>query len=71
MATAKIVKTLPASESGHGILCKTKTHGEYQISQNPSVSKNRFTLWKLSSEGYEKISQAATPQDLYPLIPWD
>lgn len=65
------MKTLPKTEDGHGISCLTKTHGEYCISQNTSKTRGRFTLWKCTKEGYEKIALANTPQDLYPKIPWD
>lgn len=65
-----IVKSLPKTEDGHGILCKTHTAFDYQISQNTSKKKNRFTLWKILENGYEKVASADTPQDLYPLVPW-
>lgn len=65
-----IVKSLPKTEDGNGILCKTHTAFDYQISQNTSKKKNRFTLWKILEDGYEKVASADTPQDLYPLVPW-
>lgn len=64
-----IVKKLPASEYGVGVHCTTKSGKEYQISQCPE--KNRHTLWKIVDGGYEKVSTADSPHDLYALIDWD
>lgn len=62
-----IVKALPKTEDGRGVLCLV--NGEkYQISHNTSKDKNAFTLWKIVSGGYEKVSSADMPQDLYPVI---
>ena len=62
-----IVKALPKTEDGRGVLCLV--NGEkYQISHNTSKDKNAFTLWKIVSGGYEKVSSADIPQDLYPVI---
>jgi len=52
-----VVKNLPKSESGVGILCKYKGE-QYQISQNPEKIKGRFTLWKITSSGYERLQSA-------------
>ena len=57
------VKQIPKSENGHGVLY-TKSNGNiYQISNKP-VNK-RFTLWKVLSNGYEKISTSDNPLKLY------
>ena len=62
-----IVKALPKTEDGRGMLCLV--NGEkYQISHNTSKEKNAFTLWKVVSGGFEKISSADIPQELYPVI---
>lgn len=66
-----IIKTLPKTEDGHGIFCKTHTEFDYQITQNTSKIKKRFTLWKIVPDGYEKISSADTPQELYALVEWE
>ena len=58
-----IVKQIPKSDNGHGVLY-TKSNGNiYQISNNP-VNK-RFTLWKVLNNGYEKISTSDNPLKLY------
>lgn len=62
-----IVKALPKSEDGRGVLCCV--NGDtYHISHNTSKIKNAFTLWKDVSGGFEKLNTADTPQELYPLI---
>lgn len=68
-SSTKIVKKLPASEYGSGVLCKTKSGKQYQISQNPENKKH--TLWRIVDGGYEKIATGDSPYDLYPLIDWD
>lgn len=65
-----VVKSIPKSEDGSGIICSTKTEFDYQITQNTSKIKNRFTLWKILPDGYEKIASGNTPFDLYPLVEW-
>lgn len=67
--SAKIVKKLPASECGVGVLCKTKSGKLYQISQNQE--KKKHTLWRVLDGEYEKLAAANSPHDLYPLIDWD
>ena len=58
-----IVKQIPKSDNGHGVLY-TKLNGNvYQISNNPI--KKRFTLWKVLENGYEKISTSDNPLNLY------
>ena len=64
-----IVKKIPTSENGAGVQCRTKSGMEYQITQ--CLEKQRHTLWKVVSEGYEKISTAESPHDLYALIDWN
>lgn len=66
---AKITKKLPSSDYGNGVLCRTKSGKEYQISNNPE--KHKMTLWEIVDGGYRKISTADSPYDLYPLIPWN
>lgn len=65
----KIVKKIPASENGTGVLCKTKSGKEYQISQN--TDKGKHTLWRKVDGGFEKVATAGSPYDLYPMIDWD
>ena len=65
----KICKKIPASEYGYGQICKTVSGKEYRITQNPD--KKKHTLWRVLSNGYEKISVASTPYDLYPLVDWE
>lgn len=65
---AKLIKKLPASESGAGVLCNTVGGSQYRITQNPD--KKKHTLWKIYPDGLEKIKTADSPYDLYDLIPW-
>lgn len=64
----KIVKNFPAS-SGRGVECKTTSGQKYYITQD--VEKGKHTLWKKVPEGYQQISVAESPYDLYPLVDWD
>lgn len=66
---AKIVKKLPATENGPGVLCKTKSGQEYTVSW--CLEKMRFTLWRKVDGGYQQLGTAKSPLDLYPQIPWD
>lgn len=67
--TEKVIKNIPASENGLGVLCATKSGQQYQITQN--VVKIKFTLWKVVENGFIKIKIANSPIELYDLIPWD
>jgi len=65
----KIVKKIPSSENGPGVSCTTKNGLNYQISQN--LEKMKFTLWKVTENGFIKIATANSPLDLDDLIPWN
>ncbi|MEH2933835.1 hypothetical protein [Acutalibacter sp. JLR.KK004] len=65
----KIVKSIPASDNGAGVLCTTKSGQKFQISQN--VEKMKFTLWKVVDKGFIKVKIANSPVDLYDFVPWD
>ena len=67
--TEKIVKSIPASDNGAGVLCTTKSGQKFQISQN--VEKMKFTLWKVVDKGFIKVKIANSPVDLYDFVPWD
>lgn len=67
--TEKIVKSIPASDNGAGVLCTTKSGQKFQISQN--VDKMKFTLWKVVDKGFIKVKIANSPVDLYDFVPWD
>lgn len=67
--TEKIVKSIPASDNGAGVLCVTNSGQKYQISQN--VERKKFTLWQVVNKGFIKVKTANSPVDLYDLIPWD
>ena len=62
-----VVKKLPSSETGHGVLCHATDGTDYYISQNEANHKH--TLWHIVAGGYEKISVGNSPYDLYGLIP--
>lgn len=65
----KVVRSIPASDTGAGVLCITKSGQKYQISQN--VEKMKFTLWKVVDKGFVKVRIANSPVDLYDLVPWN
>ncbi|MEH2937028.1 MULTISPECIES: hypothetical protein [Bacteria] len=67
--TEKIVKSIPASDNGAGVLCVTNSGQKYQISQN--VERKKFTLWQVVNKGFIKIKTANSPVDLYDLVPWE
>lgn len=56
------VKSIPSSEDGYGVVIKTE-NSIYIVSQN--TAKGKFTLWKETSSGYEKIATADSPLKLY------
>lgn len=57
-----VVKNLPVSEDGHGVVYRTKAK-EYIVSQN--TKKEIFTLWLVVDGGYEKIATSNNPIKLY------
>lgn len=65
----KIVRNIPSSDNGAGVLCTTKSGQKYQISQN--VEKKKFTLWKVVDNGFVKLKVANSPVELYDFVPWD
>lgn len=65
----KVVKNIPTSENGAGVLCARNSGQKYQISQN--VERKKFTLWQVVNKGFIKVKTANSPVDLYGLIPWD
>ena len=67
--TEKIVKSIPASDNGAGVLCVTNSGQKYQISQN--VERKKFTLWQVVNKGFIKIKTVNSPVDLYDLVPWE
>ena len=67
--TENIVKSIPTSENGDGVLGETNSGQKYQISQN--VERKKFTLWQVVNKGFIKVKTANSPVDLYGLIPWD
>lgn len=57
------VNQIPKSEDGYGVRYISEFGNEYIISQN--TKKEKFTLWKILKNGYEKIGTANSPIDLY------
>lgn len=66
---SKVVKKLPASESGHGVHYIARSRKEYCVSSCPE--KGRFTLWRIVDGGYEKMESADSPNKLYPIAEAD
>lgn len=67
-----IVKKIPAIETGHGVLCTTRSGKQYRITQSyVNVNTSRFTLWQEVLEGFKRIGVESSPTPLYGLIPWD
>lgn len=62
----KIVKSIPSSENGSAVVCKTRAGQEYIISQN--IERCRFTLWKVVEGGYVKIDTADSPRKFDEII---
>lgn len=58
-----IVNQIPKSEDGYGVRYISKSGNEYIISQN--TKKEKFTLWKETENGYEKMTTSNNPIDLY------
>lgn len=67
--SSRMIKKIPISENGMGVLCKTKSGKEYRISQN--IERRKHILWRKVDDGFEKIATAESPYDLYPMIDWD
>ena len=69
---SKIVKTIPASETGARTTCFTKADSsgdKYLITQNPL--KAQFTLWKCIEDGFEKVKTSDNPRDFDDVIPYE
>ena len=64
--SSKIVKTIPASETGSRTTC---LNGKYLITQNPL--KEQLTLWKCLEDGFERIKTSDNPLDFDKIIPWN
>lgn len=63
-----MVKSIPKSEDGHGVLVIRDKHN-YMITLNTNAM--RFTLWQIKPgkpEEYDKIGTADTPLKLYKKI---
>ena len=63
---SKVVKSIPSSETGSGVICNTMSGDKYFISQNPL--KKQFTLWKYADDGFEKIATSDSPLDFDDMI---
>ena len=64
------IKKLPESElKAPGILFTTKSGKQFNITSNADRSK--FTLWKITSAGYEKLQSNANYGILRDKIPMD
>lgn len=61
-----VVKTIPTAESGSRTTCTTKLGKKYLITNNPA--KERFTLWRVVEDGYEKLSVSSNPLDFDKII---
>lgn len=70
--SSKIVKKIPASETGSRTTCFTKPNGlgdKYLITECPL--KEQFTLWKCLEEGFEKIKTSGNPKSFDNVIPYE
>lgn len=61
-----VVKSIPSSENGSRTVCTTKSGKQYIISNNPI--KEKFTLWRVLDDGYEKMSVSDNPLDFDKII---
>ena len=66
MKESKVIKNLPSSENGPGVVC----NGKYVYIITQDLKKQRFTLWKKVDEGYEKMGSADSPMKLYDKVEW-
>lgn len=66
MKESKIIKNIPTSDDGPGVVCNGKF--TYIVSHN--LKKEKFTLWKKVEDGYERIAIADSPMILYDKIEW-
>ena len=62
-------KTIPITEDGIGVTCTTVSGMQYYISQN--TEKRKHTLWRVVDGGYQIVSTADSPYDLYGQINWE
>lgn len=60
-----MINNIPKSENGPKNTYKTKK-GIYIFSWN--LSKNKFTLWQETKNGYEKLTTADSPLGFYKYI---
>ena len=70
--SSKIVKTIPASETGTRTTCFTKPDNsgdKYLITQNPL--KRQFTLWKCIEDGFERVKTSDNPMSFDDVIPYE
>lgn len=70
--SSKIVKSIPASETGARTTCLTKQNNSgdrYLITENPL--KAQFTLWKCVEEGFDRIKTSDSPLDFDDIIPYE
>ena len=70
--SSKIVRTIPASETGSRTTCFTKPNDlgdKYLITQNPL--KRQFTLWKCIEDGFERIKTSDNPMSFDDVIPYE
>lgn len=65
----RLLRKIPASESGPLLTCRTISGDEYIISQNPE--RKKFTMWHKGDTGFVKCGVADFPFDLEAKIPWD
>lgn len=62
----KLYKNIPICETGSRTVC---LDGKFLITHCPE--KERFTLWKVHNEGYEKIDTSSSPLTFDEIIPWN
>lgn len=70
--SSKIVKTIPNTETGSRTTCFTKSNDsgdKYLITENPL--EERFTLWKCTEDGFEKIKTSNNPLKFDDAIPYE
>lgn len=62
------MKIPPSELNAHGVLCRTKSGKEYQITHHEA--KERFTLWRLCGGDAEKLASSGDIRKLYAQIDW-
>lgn len=60
-----MIKQIPKTETGARTRCIMEKH-TYLLTSNPTTGKH--TLWRIEANGFEKLSTANSPLEIYDKI---